>query len=200
MLVTGLGLRTKGIKDADYLNRRNSTTHVIPAERKKQDNIAEYLIHMYQTEDLIRAFEFDLNKITEYVIKHVPQEVERKELILFYAEIIIKMRDENIQQTGHLQSTQKIVSELLTLKNELQTTDQKFIKIWRASEGIIHKYAEQSGANEIQVCLNGIYGLLLLRLNGNPVSEEIKQHAELYGDILSYLSYKYKQKHFTNPN
>ncbi|MEM6524792.1 MAG: DUF4924 family protein [Bacteroidota bacterium] len=170
------------------------------AERKRRENISEYLIHMYQTEDLIRAFEFDLNKITEYVIKHIPNETERKELILWYADVITRMTDENIRQSGHLKSTQEIVSELLELKNELNSQDQEFIKIWKSGESIIQKYSAESGANEIQVCLNGIYGLLLLRLNGKPVSEDILQHAELYGSILSYLSYKYKQKHFINPN
>ncbi|MEQ9168646.1 MAG: DUF4924 family protein, partial [Fulvivirga sp.] len=30
------------------------------AEHKKQNNIVEYIIHMYQTEDLIRVFDMDI--------------------------------------------------------------------------------------------------------------------------------------------
>ncbi len=170
------------------------------SERKKQENIAQYLIHIYQTEDLIRAFEFDLNQITEYVIKHIPDDSERKQLMLWYADIITQMKDENIQQEGHLRSTQKIVSELLDLRDILLSEDREFKSIWKASQQVISKYAKEGGVNEIQACLNGIYGLLLLRLNGKPVSDEITQHAEIFGNVLSYLSYRYKQNHFTSPN
>ncbi|MEM9390524.1 MAG: DUF4924 family protein [Bacteroidota bacterium] len=171
------------------------------AERKKQENISEYIIHMYQTEDLIRAFEFDLNQITEYVIKHIPgDENEKKQLILWYAEVITQMSEEGIKKDGHLKSTQEIVTRLQDLKNILLTTDQEFITIWKTAQKTVESNQDKTGTNEIQVCLNGIYGLLLLRLNGQPVSDEILKQADQFGNVLSYLSYKYKQQKFTTPN
>ena len=52
------------------------------ADKKKQNNIAEYIIYMYQTEDLIRAFDCDMEQIRAYVLKHIPQAAEDKEALL----------------------------------------------------------------------------------------------------------------------
>ena len=41
-----------------------------------------------------KGFEFDLNQITEYVIKHIPNDDEKKRLILWYADIITQMKDD----------------------------------------------------------------------------------------------------------
>lgn len=156
---------------------------------------------MYQTEDLIRAFDFDLNQIREYVIKHIPvQENEKKQLILWYAEVITQMKHEGLDEKGHLMSTQRFVSDLESLKDRLLKKDTAFKEVWVSALPTISNNKEVRMDSDIQVCINGIYGLLLLRLNGKPVSQEILDQADKFGDVLSYLSYRYKQQNFTNPN
>ena len=49
------------------------------AENKKSQNIAEYIIYLYQQEDLIRSFQGNLEEIRQYVVSHFP--VEEKENI-----------------------------------------------------------------------------------------------------------------------
>ena len=39
------------------------------AQQKLKENIAEYILYMYQIEDVIRAYHFDLNKIMEKYVK-----------------------------------------------------------------------------------------------------------------------------------
>jgi hypothetical protein len=48
--------------------------------------------------------------------------------------------------------------------------------------------------HEIQICLNGIYGLLLSRLTGQKVTGELQKSAEAFGSVLSYLSFVYQEK------
>lgn len=172
-------------------------------EKKKQENISEYIIYMYQTEDLIRAYGFDMNLITEHVIKHLPvTDQEKKEAILWYADILLKMQSQHIEKAGHLEEVQVFVTHLENLKKKLITDNDKgFMPVWNKTKKRVQDYKKQGDfMNDIQVCLNGIYGLLLLRLNGKPVSEEILASANLFGDVLSYLNYKYKQQHFMRPN
>ena len=40
------------------------TKNMVKAEQKRTENIAEYIIYMFQTEDLVRALKLDLNQIT----------------------------------------------------------------------------------------------------------------------------------------
>ena len=42
------------------------------ADKKKKENISEYIIYMYQTELLIRNFEFDIDKIKVHVFGNIP--------------------------------------------------------------------------------------------------------------------------------
>lgn len=174
------------------------------AETKRQNNISEYIIHMYQTEDLIRAYKFKIEDIEEYVVKHIPgEDTDRKELVEWYSMIMEQMKEEGIELSGHLQSVQKIVDELSEMHEELQNIDSAFEEVHKASKVHIEKNLKLSkGAitSEVQICLNGVYGLLLLRMKGKNVSEELMESINAFGDILSYLSYKYKQKHFLSDN
>lgn len=175
---------------------------MILAESKRQKNISEYIIYMYQTEDLIRIYDFDMEKIEEYVIKHIPSD-DKSELIKWYNDIADTMKKEGLEKSGHLSAVQEVVKELGTIKNELLESDKEFDKIYKNSEPHIKKsleYADGQVTDEIQACINGIYGLLLLRMNGKNIHPDLMDSINAFGDVLSYLSYKYKQKHFMSEN
>lgn len=174
------------------------------AEKKKRNNISEYIIHMYQTEDLIRVYGFDLEKVKEYVIKHIPVEGDEKtELEKWYEDIAKKMKAEDIEETGHLKEVQQKVKELEQLKEELLNSSKEFKEVYDKTKPHIEKsleYANGKVTSDVQSCLNGVYGLLLLRMNGKKVHPDLMESINAFGDVLSYLSYKYKQKYFMNEN
>ena len=57
------------------------------AQQLKAKNIAEYLIYMWQVEDLIRANGCDIDKIRENIISRYPEE-ERPALEEWYGNLI----------------------------------------------------------------------------------------------------------------
>ena len=76
----------------------------------KQDNIAEYLLFMWQTEDILRAYELDLDKIEQSIINTAYQtEEERKKARDWYEGLILMMKAEGLQKEGHLQINKNIV-------------------------------------------------------------------------------------------
>ena len=54
---------------------------MIVARQKRKENIAEYLLYMWQVEDLIRANRFDMDAIRKSVIAHYDQPDSVKEEI-----------------------------------------------------------------------------------------------------------------------
>ncbi|MEL7001209.1 MAG: DUF4924 family protein [Bacteroidota bacterium] len=174
------------------------------AEEKKQNNISEYIIHMYQTEDLIRAFDFDMELIKQYVLKHIPGDQDQQaSLTKWYGDILDAMKSEDIVQQGHLSSIQKYVDELSDLKDKLLEEDEDFIKAYNNAKSHIDEMIGLSNGmitSEVQICLNGIYGLLLARIQGREVPEDIMKSIETFGDVLSYLSFKYNQRDFMKEN
>ncbi len=85
----------------------------LPAAAKKKESIAEYIIYMYQTEDLILSYDLNLDDILEYVIKHMSSDAQvLKEQLLWYADLIEQMRNENIiNSKKRLNSTQAYVTD-----------------------------------------------------------------------------------------
>ena len=58
---------------------------MIIARQKRKENIAEYLLYMWQVEDLIRANKFDMDSINRTVIAHYDQPEEvKKEIAQWY--------------------------------------------------------------------------------------------------------------------
>ena len=46
---------------------------MIIAQKKKKENIAEYILYMWQVEDLIRAYKFSIDEIEQNVISRFEQ-------------------------------------------------------------------------------------------------------------------------------
>lgn len=168
----------------------------------KKNNIAEHIIQIYRNEDLVRAFEFDLEKIGNHVINHLPiSNIEKLSEVNYYEELIHKMKCQNIEKTGHLKEVNELVNELEKLNNTLKFSDTGYGKIYKKTHPHIIKNIELSNhkiTGEIQICLNGIYGFLLLKLNGKNLDESNKASVEAFGDLLSYLSSKFSELKASN--
>jgi hypothetical protein len=97
-----------------------------------------------------------------------------------------------------------VVKELAQLHWDLLKTDKPYFENYsKAKPFILEAIVQADGVdlgNEIQICLNGIYGLLLLRLLDKEVSDGQLKSAEAFGDILSTLNYHYKLKNSISEN
>lgn len=172
--------------------------NMLPAEVKKRENIAEYIIHMYQTEDLILSYDFNLDEIFEFVIRHMSKdETELKQLLLWYADIIDRMKQEQVVETKErLRETQSYVGQLTDLHFMLYKKDDAYKAIFdQASEDIRNQLVLSEGklSNPVQICINGVYGMLLIKLNGKKISPEQQSMIEHFGEVLSYLSKAYRK-------
>jgi hypothetical protein len=169
------------------------------AEKKKSQNIGEYLIYMYQMEDLIRSFQGNMEEIRQYVIVHYPvAEAEKEQITAWFERLLGKMKSEEILEKGHLRELNDLVEQLLQLHYRLLKTDKSYFGTYHQAkpfilESILAANGENPG-NEIQICLNGIYGLLLCRLLGKKVSDEQLKAAEAFGEVLSLINLAYQQE------
>ncbi|OOG77919.1 DUF4924 family protein [Algoriphagus sp. A40] len=175
------------------------------AEKKKSQNIGEYLIYMYQMEDLIRSYQGNMDEINQYVISHYPvSEEEKAEITVWFEGILEKMKSQEILEKGHLKELKELVDNLANLHWKLLKTDIAYFNSYsKAKPFILEAIVESDGVspgNEIQICLNGVYGLLLSRLMGKQVEEQRIKAAEAFGEVLSLLNFNYQQRIFMSPN
>lgn len=163
----------------------------------KEKNIAEYLIYMWQVEDMIRANGCDIEKIKKNIIDAYPlAEDQRAELTQWYMDLIEMMRREGVMEKGHLQINRNIITWLTDLHLQLMRSS-KFpyynAAYYKALPYIVELRAK--GANkeepELETCLEALYGILLLKLQKKEISEETKKAQEAISALLAMLSNYY---------
>jgi hypothetical protein len=114
------------------------------------------------------------------------------------------MKQQELMQKGHLQVLQELVQQLLELHYQLLKTDANYVATFHLVKPHLLEAVEaaqtQELENEIQICLNGVYGLLLCRLLGKKVTDRQLEAAEAFGMLLSHLNFSYQQRLFLSPN
>ena len=79
----------------------------------KQENIAEYLLFMWQTEDLLRACNLDIDQVQRSLIdSSYTTDEERAKARDWYEGLIMMMKQEGVQQEGHLQINKNLIIDL----------------------------------------------------------------------------------------
>ena len=166
------------------------------SERKRKENISEYIVYMYQTEDLLRAYHFDVEDLRRNVIDHLPAD-DRQPALEWYTGLAQRMKEQGLEKSGHLQETQDHVKKLSNLHEQLLKTDQQYRQIYSKTAIHIHNSMDASGGavtNPVQAALNGVYGYLLLKLNGQTIDQDIMPAVNAFGDLLSYLSFRWRER------
>lgn len=151
------------------------------ASQKHKENIAEYLLYMWQIEDIIRANGLDIEKIEKNVIDRFQLEpAQKKEMIEWYESLIDMMRCEGVEKSGHLQLNKNVIIQLTDLHLAL-LKDPRFpeytAEFYKTLPYIVELRAK-SGENptgEIETCFNALYGMLMLRLQSKEVTQETRQ-------------------------
>lgn len=174
------------------------------ASEKKRENIIEYILYMWQIENLIRAYGLDIDRIDREIIdkyKNLPEEQSR-ELHEWYESLIDMMRREEVTEKGHLQINKNTVLALDDLHRRL-LTNPKFAKysaeFYKTLPYIVELRAKAGDekADEIETCLNALYGIMLLRMKGQEISPETLEAVSQITRFLSLLAGYYK-KDFNN--
>ncbi|MDE7097473.1 MAG: DUF4924 family protein [Muribaculaceae bacterium] len=173
---------------------------MITASQKKRDNIAEYLLYMWQIEDLIRAFGLDLDRIREQIVdKHDGlTEDQRKEMTELYESLIDMMRREGVVEKGHLQLNKNVIIALDDLNARL-VKDPKYAKYAAEYYKVLPLIVElraKAGENktgEMETLFNFLYGILMLKIQGKEISKETLEAAKEVSHFLGTLAQYYKK-------
>lgn len=175
---------------------------MIIASQKRKENIAEYLLYMWQIEDLIRANGLDLDKIKANIIDPYPvDDATKHQITEWYESLIDMMRREDVAEKGHLQMNKNIIGSLADLNRRVMA-DPRFVdyhKEFYATLPYIVELRAKAGDNpagEIETCFNALYGWLLMKLKHTEVSESTNKAMTQIARFIALLSkYFYLDEH-----
>ncbi len=171
---------------------------MIIAREKRRTNIAEYVLYMWQIEDLIRANELDMDRLRATVIAQYNQTPEiTAEIERWYAELVEMMLTEGVRQQGHINIVRIAMMQMEETHTRLMADPKEMIYqglYYQVLPAIVQLRAKSDGSNmgEIETCLTAIYGLLTLRLQKKEVSEETVRSIKQMSTLLSVLSEKHQ--------
>ena len=169
---------------------------MIVANQKRKENIAEYLLYMWQVEDLIRANHFDLEAIRKQVVERYDQPAEVKEEIArWYEELIQMMLTEGVKEEGHIQLNKNVIITLTDLHLRLLRSPKEMIygaAYYKTLPYIVELRSKSGQTNipELETCFSAIYGYILLKMQQKPVSDQTMEAIKQISSFLGILSEK----------
>ncbi len=166
------------------------------SQQLRKTNIAEYLLYMWQVEDLIRAYGCDLRRIRREYVDSFDYDSERKEeLTDWFGDLLRMMNSEGCREKGHLQINRNVTQQLVELNAQLLAST-KFpfynAEYYRVLPFIVELRRRGADANEqeIETCLNALYGVMTLRLQKKELSpatqNAIKEITTFIGMLADY--------------
>lgn len=165
------------------------------AEKLRKSNIAEYLLYMWQVEDLLRAFHLDFEKFKAVYLSHYTNlsEDQRTQLDGWYENMIQMMHKEGVSEHGHLQINKNVIQNLDELHTQLMNSSK--FPYYRATYfnalPIIVELRMKNGQkqeNELETCFEFLYGIMFLRIQQKPVSEETEKALKTISTFVGMLS------------
>lgn len=166
---------------------------MLVAQKKRKENIAEYILYLYQVEDLIRAFHLDMDLINDKLVaKYRAGEKTSGEISEWYENLVMMMEKEGIREKGHLQFITNLLGELNEFHLRLldTKTDNIYISIYQTVAGLVNELKQKNtqSTTDVQVAIDGIYGYLILKIQQKEISDETEEAVKRLSHWLAHLS------------
>ena len=169
------------------------------AEQLKKKSVAEYLLYMWQVEDTLRAFGLDADRMAAEYIPQFGLDKEKSEAMKeWYENLIEMMRSEGVAEKGHIQINKNILVWLTDLHLQLLKSPKYpfYSATYYKALPLIVELRRKAGdeqTGELETCFNALYGLMMLRLQGRPVSEDTSRAMSTISQFIGMLSDYYKK-------
>ncbi len=148
------------------------------AQQKRKENIAEYILYLWQIEDLLRALQFSPEAIYSTLVKPrglAPQ--QEQILVAWYMDIAHLLAQEGKEKSGHLDHTLHLISDMHDLHLRLMQ-QQDIPEVYRQRYAVLTQHLpalrsrldKASDMNDTELCFRALYAAMLYRIKGEGES------------------------------
>lgn len=145
--------------------------------RSKKDNIAEYILYLWQIEDYLRAFPQNADA--------TPELHELNEM----------MHREGILEGGHLALATNALSEVEELHAQILDKDAMYraamIRL-RPALNLLKAKTDRPTMSDIEACFVLLYQIMMLRLQKKEITPETADVQQRATQVLTFLSRAYR--------
>lgn len=172
------------------------------SEELKNKNIAEYLLYMWQIEDIMRAYSCNYDVLEKQYLSQFlfPEDIKTLNN-QWYANLCELMIQEGVKESGHLSINKDTLERITSVHKELLQQEKPSYK--DAYNDVLPFIVQLRAKNnktkeEIETCFDALYGSMLLRLQKKEISKETTEALSAITKFLSILSEEYIKKEVNN--
>lgn len=163
------------------------------AKELRKTSIAEYLLYMWQMEDIIRAYGCSLSRLrSEYIDKFDYTAEQKEEEADWFGNLIRMMNEEGCREKGHLQINRIVLQDMADLHAQLLESPKfpfynaEYYKVLPFIVELRNKGDNE--VNEVETCLDALYGIMLLKLQHKEISSETAHAVKEISTFVGMLS------------
>ena len=164
------------------------------AQAKRRENIAEYILYLWQVEDLLRALQFSPEAIWSQLVAPRGNDEEHKQLcLLWYMDIVDLLRREGKEEKGHLAHTLHLIADLHDLHLQLlklpvgEHYRGTFARL-EPSLPELRTLAGEEVASDTELCFRALYAAMLYRIKGQGERSAVADTIELVSPVIAELA------------
>ena len=170
------------------------------AQAKRKENIAEYILYLWQIEDLLRALQFSPEAIYSQLVAPRDVEEEQKHIyLLWYMDIVNLLRKEGKEQSGHLEHTLHLIGDVHNLHLQLMQNPvgEHYRKTFaRLAPQLpqLRAMISRDDVSDTELAFRALYAAMLYRIKGDKKREEaIRDTMELVSPVVAELADMYRK-------
>lgn len=170
------------------------------AQQKRRENIAEYILYLWQLEDLLRALKFSPEAIyTSLVEPNDCSEAEKQQIFMWYMSLAGLLKEEGKEASGHLSHTLHLISDVENLHLQLLSlpVGAQYRTVWAPLKEELSRLRivlARDGVGDIELCFRALYATMLYRIKGDETKAgAIEDVVTLISPAIAHLADMYRK-------
>ena len=166
------------------------------AQKTRKENIAEYILYLWQLEDLLRALQFSPEAVHSQLI--APRNLSQPEQRLYlewYMDIADLLRQEGKERQGHLDHTLHLIADLHNLHLQLMKLPigEHYRQTFAKLEPELPRLRAVLGRemSDIELCFRALYAAMLYRIKGEGGKSAVSDTIEYVSPVIAELADMY---------
>ncbi|HIW65125.1 MAG TPA: DUF4924 family protein [Candidatus Alistipes intestinipullorum] len=168
------------------------------AKAKRRENIAEYILYLWQLEDLMRALQFSPEAIFSTLIaprKDIAEE-QKHIFLLWYLDLANLLQQEGKEEKGHLEHTLHLIQDLHDLHLQLMKlpAGAHYRQTYARLEPELPRLRAvlgNPGMSDTELCFRALYAAMLYRIKGEGDKSAVTDTLEFISPVIAELADMY---------
>ncbi len=165
------------------------------AQTKRRENIAEYILYLWQLEDLLRAMQFSPEAIFSTLIapRQDLNEEQKPAFLIWYMDLTNLLRQEGKEEKGHLEHTLHLIADLHNLHLQLMKLPigehyRQTVARLEPELPRLRAVIGNPGMSDTELCFRALYAAMLYRIKGEGEKTAVTDTLEFISPVIAELA------------